>query len=108
MPFRLNDSSHNRRPARKPFWANALACLFELGQPQCKTRFLAAGVIRVQHAGFCGFVESRADGAQGGGSLYFLTRRGQSEKCLLQRFEAGLDALIVEMSAFAAAHAVLG
>src|SRR6266498_2772499 len=97
-----------RQPCREGSRESAVSPLLELRQPRGETRFLAAGVIRVQHAGFCGFVEGGADGAQGGGSLLFLARGGQSEKCFLQRFEAGLDALIVEMPARGAAHAVLG
>jgi len=77
-------------------------------QPQGEPGFLSARVVRVQHAGLGRLVESGGDRAQGGGRLAFLPRCDQSKVVFLQRFEARLEALIVQVPGRAAAHAAFG
>ena len=81
---------------------------FDRREAQCESRFFAAGIIGVQHTGFGRLVEGRSDRAQGRRGFVFLSRRHQREKFFLQRLEARLDALIVEMPVGAVAHAVFG
>ena len=62
----------------------------------------------MQHAALGRLVEGRRDRSEGRGRLVFVPRRHQGEVCFLQRLEARLDALVVEVPARAVTQAAFG